>query len=97
MFADPDGQSEASFTSVLDGEPARVVVDRTFVDGDVRWVIDYKTTPIARGDEAVLDALRERHAPQLSRYARVLSTLDTRPVCTALYFTALPRFAEVRV
>lgn len=96
LFADPDGQSEASFTSVLDGEPTRVVVDRTFVDSGVRWVIDYKTTPVTRGDEAALDALRERHAPQLSRYARVLGNLDTRPVRTALYFTALPHFTEVR-
>lgn len=95
LFADPNGQSEAPFTSVLDGQPTRVVVDRTFVDDGARWVVDYKTMPIARGDEAALNALRERHAPQLARYARVLSAVDARPVYTALYFTALPRLAKV--
>lgn len=94
LFGDRNGESEAPFTSVLDSEPVRVVVDRTFVNAGVRWVIDYKTAPAAPGDEAALNTLRERHAPQLARYARVLSALDTRPVRTALYFTALPLFAE---
>ena len=92
LFADPNGQSEAAFNAVLDGEPARVVVDRTFVDDGTRWIVDYKTTPLARGDEAALTALRQRHSPQLAHYARVLAAIDNRPVYTALYFTALPHF-----
>lgn len=92
LFADPDGQSEAAFNAVLDGEPARVVVDRTFVDDGTRWIVDYKTTPLARRDEAALKALRQRHSPQLAHYARVLAAIDNRPIHTALYFTALPHF-----
>ena len=97
LFADPTGQSEAAFTSVLDGEPARIVVDRTFVDDGARWIVDYKTAPLARGDEAALTALRHRHTPQLAHYARVLGAIDSRPVRTALYLTALPRFEELEI
>ena len=95
LFGDQHGGNEAPFMSVLDGEPMRVVVDRTFVDDGVRWVVDYKTAPIAPGDEAALAAQRERHTPQLARYVRVLTAVDARPVRAALYFTALPRFEVV--
>lgn len=95
LFGDQHGRSEAPFMSVLDGEAVRVVVDRTFVDDGVRWVVDYKTAPIAPGDEAALAAQRERHTPQLARYVRVLTAVDARPVRAALYFTALPRFEVV--
>ena len=86
-----DGR-EAPFTSVVDGELQRIVVDRTLVDDGTRWIVDYKST-VLEGDD--LDAECQRHRPQLRRYAQALGTLDDLPVRTAIYFTALPRLVEV--
>ena len=38
-----EAESEKAFTSVLGDKIVHTVIDRTFVDGDIRWIIDYKT------------------------------------------------------
>lgn len=87
-----DGR-EAPFTSVVDGELLRVVVDRTFVEDGTRWIVDYKST-LLRGDDEIASQC-QRHRPQLRRYAEVLRQLDDLPIRTAVFFTAIPRWVEV--
>ncbi|GIX30550.1 MAG: nuclease/helicase [Porticoccaceae bacterium] len=69
------------------------VVDRTFVADGVRWVVDYKSTLPAPGEDPAAFAAREaaRHLPQLARYRAILTRRDpSLPVRTALYFPLLP-------
>jgi hypothetical protein len=62
------------------------VIDRTFVAGGVRWIVDFKTGRHEGGDvEAFLDRERERYAGALETYARLVRALDPRPIRLALY------------
>ncbi|MGI9333258.1 MAG: 3'-5' exonuclease, partial [Gammaproteobacteria bacterium] len=89
-----DARNEQAFTAHLDGQLYSVAIDRTFVerttDGELRWIIDYKTGSHSGGDvEVFLDREQERYRPQLERYARIVSTSDCRPIRLGLYFPLL--------
>ncbi len=70
----------------------RAGVDRTFVDGGVRWVVDYKTDRAAAGQEAAafMKERFEHYRPQLESYAGMLAQLDAEvAIRIALYFPLL--------
>jgi ATP-dependent exoDNAse (exonuclease V) beta subunit len=94
--AHAEAQSELRLTARLDGELVHVALDRTFVDADgVRWIVDYKTGQHEGGSlDAFLDREQERYREQLERYARVMRSLDRRPVRVALYFPLLQAWRE---
>lgn len=83
-------QEAASEVALQFVGPERVetrVVDRTFVDGGVRWIVDFKTGSHAGTDrEPFLDSEVARYRPQLDQYARLWSHLDPRPIKLGLYF-----------
>jgi ATP-dependent exoDNAse (exonuclease V) beta subunit len=85
--AHADAQSEWALAGV-DGETlCHVTVDRTFVAGGTRWIVDFKTGRHEGGDpRAFLDREVERYRGQLERYARLVRELDVRPIRLALYF-----------
>ncbi len=65
------------------------IVDRTFVAADnIRWVVDFKTaTPQQQDLASFLVQQREKHKPQLERYANLFYRLEpTIPLKLALYF-----------
>ena len=69
------------------------VVDRSFVEDGVRWIVDYKTGAHEGGDvEHFIAARRAEYAPQLARYAALFTDA---PVRQALYFVDLDRFEEL--
>jgi ATP-dependent exoDNAse (exonuclease V) beta subunit len=73
-----------------------LVLDRTFVDGDTRWIVDYKTSIHGGGDkEGFLDNEAERYREQLQSYKKAMALTETRPIKTALYFPMFDRFLEV--
>jgi ATP-dependent exoDNAse (exonuclease V) beta subunit len=78
------------------GEVARVVFDRSFIDDQgVRWVIDYKTSQHGGGGlEEFLDREVERYRPQLQRYAVLAKRLGPEPVRLALYFPLMRAWRE---
>jgi hypothetical protein len=82
----------------VDGEFARVVVDRTFVDGDgIRWIVDYQTSSHeGAGLGAFLDGERERHRAQLERCAALVQRLGPEPVRLGIYFPLLGGWREWR-
>ncbi len=87
--------SELPVTQLLpDGKVADFVIDRTYVEDQVRWVVDYKTSVPDSGQslEDFLAQEIERYRPQLSTYRELMQALDERPVRCALYFTALPHW-----
>ncbi len=90
-----DDEREYALSTLVDGGFKRLVVDRTFVDNDTRWIIDYKTGTHSGGDpEAFLDNERNRYRDQLEKYARVIRFMDTRPIVLGLYFPMLRGWRE---
>ncbi|HXC08875.1 MAG TPA: UvrD-helicase domain-containing protein [Steroidobacteraceae bacterium] len=87
---------EHALSGRLQGEVARVVFDRSFVDDQgVRWVIDYKTSRhIGGGLEEFLDREVERYRPQLQRYAQMAQKLGPEPVRLGLYFPLMRAWRE---
>jgi ATP-dependent exoDNAse (exonuclease V) beta subunit len=89
-----DSRSEFAVSGVLDGEVVRGLVDRTFVDAGVRWIIDFKTSAHEGGRlETFLDEQQRRYRDQMERYARILAPLGS-PVRLGLYFPLLDEWRE---
>ena len=78
------------------GEVARVVIDRSFVDEEgMRWIIDYKTSQHTGGGlEEFLDREVERYRSQLQRYASLAKGLGPEPVRLGLYFPLMQAWRE---
>jgi ATP-dependent exoDNAse (exonuclease V) beta subunit len=95
---DDHQQSECEYalTVMSGGQPRNLVLDRSFVEGGTRWIIDYKTSSHSGGDlEGFLQNETERYREQLQRYRDAVAVNETRPIRTALYFPLLDRFCEV--
>ena len=88
---------EYAITMVMDKEkPVSLVLDRTFIDDGVRWIIDYKTSSHSGGDlEGFLESEQNRYRDQLERYRQAMALTESRPIKTALYFPLMDRFVEV--
>ena len=87
------------------GKPARyAILDRTFVDAKgIRWIVDYKSSIPAEGENIETFILREKasYQPQLTHYQKLMQGLDqTTPALTvhgyrtALYFPRIGELAE---
>lgn len=64
------------------------VIDRSFVEDGVRWIIDWKTAWLGEtADRAQLAQHAERYRPQLERYA-ALFVEEGLPVRTAVFYVA---------
>jgi len=91
-----DARCEYAITAVLDSQPRNMVLDRTFIQDGIRWIIDYKTSSHGGGDlEGFLDNEASRYREQLQRYKEAMAITETLPIKTALYFPLLDRFYEV--
>lgn len=89
-----DSHSEYAVTGVVNGEVVRGLVDRTFIDDGVRWIIDFKTSEHQGGKlEEFLDEQQRRYRDQMDRYARILTPLGN-PVRLGLYFPLLDQWRE---
>ena len=88
-------EREFELSTAADGRIRRYIVDRTFVDGGKRWIIDYKTGAHTGGDlEGFLDNEQERYRAQLEGYASLIRTMDSRPITLGLYFPLLQGWRE---
>ena len=89
-----DPRAEYAVTGVVKGEVIRGLVDRTFIDDGVRWIIDFKTSAHEGGRlESFLDEQQRRYRDQMERYARILAPLGN-PVRLGLYFPLLDEWRE---
>ena len=90
LAPDPEGTEPDS-----SGEIRRHVIDRTFIDNGVRWIIDYKTlrndpTLTESALDAHLTAKAESYRPQLERYAALYAHEAQQGIRirTAIFFPA---------
>jgi len=88
---------EMAVTAIIDTQPVNLVLDRTFIEDGIRWIIDYKTSVHSGGDlEGFLQNESDRYRDQLARYRQAIAITETRPIKTALYFPLLDRLLEVQ-
>lgn len=67
------------------------IMDRTFVEDGVRWIIDYKSTRFADSwSEPELQKQAELHVEQLRRYARLFEG-EGQPIKAAVLFLSVGR------
>jgi ATP-dependent helicase/nuclease subunit A len=71
------------------------IMDRTFVEEGVRWIIDYKSTRFAEGADNALLEQAEQYRPQLQRYAGLFAGEDL-PVRMAVFFMTVGRLVELK-
>jgi len=84
--AHDDAHSEWALSGEDEGRIVHVVLDRSFVAGGCRYIVDFKTGA-HEGADAVAFLAREfeRYQLQLARYARIVAAFDARPIRIALY------------
>ena len=93
--AHAESECELALTGRAGAGLMSVVVDRTFVDDGVRWIVDYKTSAHeGAGLEAFLDREQQRYRPQLERYAALIGRLGPEPIRLGLYFPLLSGWRE---
>ena len=83
---------ELALSTAENGVIRNHIVDRTFVDEGIRWVIDYKTGQHTGSDvDAFIAAKRTEYADQLERYGALFQN-EKLNVKKAIYFVDLNRF-----
>ena len=68
------------------------IIDRTFIEKNTRWIIDYKSSQPKEGQaiNEFLEEEKQKYAAQLQRYSK-LFTGESNVIKTALYFPLLPQ------
>lgn len=91
----PQSAAELALTSVDNEAMVDQVVDRTFIEDGVRWVIDYKTAAVDAGmAPAALAQFAERYRAQLERYARLFKD-EGLPIKKAVFLLAIGKLVEL--
>ncbi|MDR2173221.1 MAG: UvrD-helicase domain-containing protein [Burkholderiales bacterium] len=89
-------RNEWALSATFHQDNRHVRLDRTFIDGDVRWIVDYKTAETdAINIEAWLDAEVEKYRPQMEGYAALMKRFEERPLKLVLYYPLLQRWREI--
>ena len=84
--------SELSLMQATEAEVKKHVIDRTFIENDTRWIVDYKLTNLEAGLE--LKQAAEQHRPQLTRYASLFVS-EGLPIKTAVLFLSTGQLVEL--
>ena len=89
-----DARNEYRLTALVEGERRKLVIDRSFTDGNgKRWIVDYKTSGHEGTNvDGFLDQEQERYRAQLERYAQALARDDAAML--GLYFPLLAGWRE---
>ena len=88
-------EREYALSANIEARVQRFVLDRTFINGGTRWIIDYKTGTHAGGAaDSFLDNEKVRYSAQLESYASVIQSIDSRPIRLGLYFPMLQGWRE---
>ena len=84
-------QQEYALSTQSNGKLLNIIIDRTFIDNNIRWIIDYKTTHYL--DD--VDNKLEKYKSQLKLYQSIMKKFDPiHPIKTGIYFTFNCRWIE---
>ena len=93
LGAQPNARNEYRISTVVDGVPVMLVIDRMFEDLTGAWIVDYKTSTHEGAEvERFLDAEQHRYRAQLERYAAV--AVRAGGARLGLYFPLLKGWRE---
>jgi ATP-dependent helicase/nuclease subunit A len=94
-----ESRAEYPLTRFSENRFFRKIIDRTFIENDIRWIIDYKTSRHEGKGMDLKEFLNNevvRYKPQLDSYATLLKEYgETRPIKKALYFPMLKAWREI--
>ncbi|MFN7925495.1 MAG: UvrD-helicase domain-containing protein [Bryobacteraceae bacterium] len=91
----PGHAVESAAAAAIDGFVRHSVVDRTFVEHGVRWVIDFKTSTLeGSGLDEFLDNEQARYSARMEHYRKLYARLGAEPVRLGLYFPLLGGWRE---
>jgi len=86
---------ELALMTLTGDEVKKHIVDRTFIEGGIRWIIDYKTTELAAdASEQVLQSAAEKHRGQLDGYAALFAH-EGLPITCAVFFMHIGRLVPL--
>jgi ATP-dependent exoDNAse (exonuclease V) beta subunit len=84
---------ELAITRADQQKVATHIMDRTFVDAGVRWIIDYKSAPLsADATQHTINHLVEQYRPQLEAYATLFTDAGL-PIKKAILFLSIGKLA----
>ena len=88
--------SELSLLQTQEEGVKNHVIDRTFVENGIRWIVDYKLTTLdeAKNTTDDLSLVAEQHRPQLERYAELFRH-ENLPIKKAVLFLSAGRLVEL--
>lgn len=94
----PEARSEWILHKKIDnGSFLTRVIDRSFVENDVRWIIDYKSSQ--PGENESFDSFiyneKSLYLEQITDYFKMLAKLENRKIIAGLYFPLLSHFESV--
>ncbi len=72
------------------------IIDRTFIAGGTRWIVDYKSSEPEAGQTMEDFCAREleTYKGQLLRYKKLIAATETLPIKTALYLVSFGKLLE---
>lgn len=70
------------------------IIDRTFIAEGIRWIIDYKSTPVQPQDDLAAIALSFK--PQLTAYARLFQA-EALPIKAAILLLSIGKLVHVAI
>ncbi|MBU0744387.1 MAG: PD-(D/E)XK nuclease family protein, partial [Gammaproteobacteria bacterium] len=93
-----DAKSELAITAKINHKFVNYIIDRTFIDDGIRWIIDYKTS---RPDEESIQDFQNQEADQYSKqllqYANAMQSLDPKhKIRLGLYFPLFSGWIEIK-
>jgi len=90
-------RTEYKLSCQTSGIPTDYIIDRCFIEDDIQWLIDYKTSEPNQdeSEQQFVQRIVSDSRTQLSKYAALLSGLNELPVRSAVYITRLQKFVEI--
>lgn len=87
--------SELVIESAIEQEVSKKIVDRTFIENGLRWIIDYKSVDLASdSNDALLKVIAEQYRPQLDAYES-LFVGENLPAQKAIFFMSLGKLVLI--
>jgi ATP-dependent exoDNAse (exonuclease V) beta subunit len=90
-----NSKSEYPLTMVVNNQAQHFIIDRTFVENDTRWIVDYKISEPAQQQTKELFLKQQQHhyQAQLNNYAKIFCN-EPQPIKLGLYFPLIDCFIE---